>query len=112
MPFCTCPASLLVVFPVFLFFLIKLLIYFISCSQLLCPPLPPVPPSHLLSPLPSTAPLLILRKGKATHGYQPALAYQVAVRLHLLYGVWADEAAQKGKRDPEKVPQQQKTEVV
>jgi hypothetical protein len=70
---------MLIVFLVFLFFNYLFCLY--TCSQVLLLPLLPVLPSHLLSPHPPTAPPLVLRKGKASHGYQPALAYQVAVRL-------------------------------
>ena len=44
--------------------------------QLSLPPFLVVPPS----PPPSSRPPFLFRKGEASHGYQPALAYQVAVR--------------------------------
>jgi hypothetical protein len=56
-------------------------LFITSRSQLPLPPLLPVTPSSLPF-LPSTLPPLLCRKGETSQGYQPALAYQVAVRLN------------------------------
>jgi len=61
----------------FLFLLIRLFIYFLSWSQLPLPFCLKVC-SSLSTPSPSFS---SQKRGEPSHGYQPALAYQVAVRL-------------------------------
>ena len=62
-------------------------------------------PLHLLPVLPalfsslSSSPPLPLRKGEASHEYQPTMAYQVAVGLGISSPIVARQAAQLRERD-------------
>lgn len=60
-------------------------------------PLLPIPPSHFTSPPsspPPPFPHTRLRKREASHGYQPALAYQVTVGLGTSFPVVARQGSQ------------------
>jgi hypothetical protein len=88
-----------------------LFLLFIYTPIAASPPSSPPSPSHSLQPIFSSflpfslenhlfsLSSILLRKGEASHWYQPALAYQVAVRLGT-YFYCLDMAAQLGKRDP------------
>jgi hypothetical protein len=74
----------------------QLFIYYTSGSQLSFPSLL-VSSSHLISP--STPSPLLFRVREATYGYQPALAYQVAVR-RVTSSFEARLGSQLGERNP------------
>lgn len=69
-----------------------LFIYFTSLPQF---PLPPLIFLTFLHTPPLPHPLLtfLFRKGGVSHGYQPALAYQVAVRPHTPFPVEARQGS-------------------
>lgn len=80
-------------------FINKVFIYFISRSQLPIPSLFQVPPSPLSS-LPSTLPPPLLRRGEASHGCQPTLAYQRCCERRHLLSLRLDEATQEEEGVP------------
>jgi hypothetical protein len=87
--------------PLLSLFSINLFIYFNPQSQLPCPLVLPVTPSYLPSTeYSSNTPPFLLREGEASHGYQPALAYQVDIGDydHLLL-LRLGKAAQLGERN-------------
>lgn len=76
---------------------------FFSC--LITVPLPPSSPATLSTPMPLLLPTIhsstfLFRKGQVSYVYQPAMVYQIAVRLGTFSLLRLDEATHSEERIP------------